>query len=92
MTNVTAITASKTQTQRVLDAFLAGEKLTAKQIAARFDIASPHKIVSNLRFEGYAIYRNKHTDTRGRVKHKYRLGAPSRSLIAAGYRALAAGI
>jgi len=92
MTNVTAITASKTQTQRVLDALLAGEKLTAKQIAARFDIASPHKIVSNLRFEGYAIYRNEHTDTKGRVKHKYRLGTPSRSLIAAGYRALAAGI
>lgn len=92
MTNVTAITASKTQTQRVLDVFLAGEKLTAKQIAARFDIASPHKVVSLLRFEGYAIYRNKHTDTKGRVKHKYRLGAPSRSLVAAGYRALAAGI
>jgi ribonucleotide reductase alpha subunit len=31
-------------------------------------------------------------DTKGRVKHKYRLGTPSRSLVAAGYRALAAGI
>ena len=92
MINVTATTASKTQSQRVLDALLNGEKLTAKQIAAHFDIASPHKVVSLLRFEGYAIYRNKHTDTKGRVKHKYRLGAPSRSLIAAGYRALAAGI
>ena len=81
-----------TQTQRVLEALLAGNELTAKQISARFGVASPTKVVSLVRQEGYAVYLNKHTDTKGRVTHKYRIGKPSRKLIAAGYRALAAGI
>ena len=81
-----------TQTKRVLEALLSGQALTAKQIAARFNVASPTKIVSLVRQEGYAVYLNKHTDTKGRVTHKYRIGKPSRKLIAAGYRALAAGI
>jgi predicted ArsR family transcriptional regulator len=81
-----------TQTKRVLEALLAGNELTAKQIASRFGIASPTKVVSLVRQEGYAVYLNKHTDTKGRVTHKYRIGKPSRKLIAAGYRALAAGI
>ena len=81
-----------TQTKRVLESLLAGNELTAKQIAARFGVASPTKVVSLVRQEGYAVYLNKHTDTKGRVTHKYRIGKPSRKLIAAGYRALAAGI
>jgi predicted ArsR family transcriptional regulator len=81
-----------TQTKRVLEALLAGHQLTAKQISSRFGIASPTKVVSLVRQEGYAVYLNKHTDTKGRVTHKYRIGKPSRKLIAAGYRALAAGI
>ena len=81
-----------TQTKRVLEALLAGNELTAKQISARFGVASPTKIVSLVRQEGYAVYLNKHTDTKGRVTHKYRIGKPSSKLIAAGYRALAAGI
>ena len=85
-------TSTMTQTKRVLAALQAGEELTAKQIAARFRIASPSKVVSNIRYEGHAVYLNKHTDTKGRVTHKYRIGKPSRKLIAAGYRALAMGI
>lgn len=81
-----------TQTKRVLEALLAGNELTAKQISARFGVASPTKIISLVRQEGHAVYLNKHTDTKGRVTHKYRIGKPSRKLIAAGYRALAAGI
>jgi len=81
-----------TQTDRVLAALQNGETLTAKQIAARFGIASPTKIVSLLRYEGFPIYRNKHTDTKGRVTHKYRLGKASRKIVAAGYRALAMGV
>jgi len=85
-------TSTMTQTKRVLAALQAGEELTSKQIAARFRIASPTKVVSNIRYEGHAVYLNKHTDTKGRITHKYRIGKPSRKLIAAGYRALAMGI
>lgn len=81
-----------TQTDRVLNALQAGEALTAKQISARFGIASPTKVVSLLRYEGFPIYRNKHTDTKGRVTHKYRLGKASRKIVSAGYRALAMGL
>jgi len=40
--------------------------------------------------KGFAIFANQHTDTKGRSKTFYRLGTPPRSVVAAGYRALAA--
>lgn len=86
------MTNTKTQAQRVLEVLKTGEKLTAKQIAYRFNIASPHKILSNLRFEGYAVHFAEHTDTKGRVKNKYSLRKPSREVIAAGYKALASSM
>lgn len=81
-----------TKQNRVLEALQSGEQLTAKQIAARFNVKNPTATISNLRFEGYAVYANKHTDTKGRVSTKYRLGKPSREIVAAGYRALALGL
>ena len=64
------MTNTKTQAQRVLEVLKTGEKLTAKQIAYRFNIASPHKILSNLRFEGYAVHFAEHTDTKGHTNQK----------------------
>lgn len=81
-----------TKTGKLLEALQSGEKLTAKQIGARFGIANPTATVSNLRFQGYAIYLNNHVDTKGRETQKYRLGTPSRRLVAAGYKAMAAGL
>ena len=69
-----------------------GEQLTAKQLAARYDIGNPHDAVYQLRMEGYPIYCNKHKDSKGRVTHKYRFGTPSRKVIAAGYKAIAMGL
>ena len=83
----------KTQFEKLHTALvLNGEKLTAKQISARYNIANPHDAVYQLRMEGYSIYCNKHTDTKGRVTNKYTFGTPSRKVIAAGYKALAAGL
>lgn len=81
-----------TKQSRLLEALQNGEQLTAKQIAARFGIANPTATVSDLRFAGFAVYANKHVDTKGRVSTKYRLGRPSREVVAAGYRALSMGI
>ncbi len=81
---------NETQATRVLEAFLNGDNLTSKQITARFGIANPRAVVNQLRNMGYAIYLNKHRDTKGRETQKYRLGTPSRKLIAAGYAALGA--
>jgi hypothetical protein len=77
---------------RLLEAFQKGEQLTAKQIATRFSIANPTATVSNLRYSGFAVYANNRTDSNGKVTTKYRLGTPSREIIAAGYRALSLGL
>ena len=77
-----------TQTAKVLEAFQNGEELTGKQIAYRFSVAAPRAVVHHLRKQGYAIYLNKRTDTKGRVKMKYRLGRPTRAIVAAGIAAL----
>ena len=79
-----------TKSQALLEAFQNGEQLTAKQITHRFGIANPTATVSDLRLRGgFAIYANEHKDTKGRISTKYRLGSPSRKVVAAGYRALA---
>lgn len=80
-------------TDRVYESLvLKGEELTAKQIAARYNVANPYNTIYTLRMEGYPIYLNQRTDSKGRVTQKYRLGTPSRKLIAAGYKALAANL
>ena len=79
-----------TKQSRVLEALQAGEQLTAKQIKARFGVANPTATISDIRYSGFAVYANQHKDTKGRVTTKYRLGRPSRAIVAAGYKALAA--
>jgi len=82
-----------TQKEKLRVAFFKGAELTSKQIRSQFKIASPTKVVSQLRLEdGIAIYANKHTDTKGRVTTKFRMGNPRRAVVAAGYRAIAMGL
>ena len=81
-----------TQVDRVEAALLAGRELTAKQISAQFGVASPRSVISAVRQRGNAVYLNERTDTKGRVTRKYRIGTPSKAVVAAGFRALAAGI
>lgn len=81
-----------TKQGRLLEALRNGEQLTANQIRARFGIANPTATVSDLRFSGFAVYANRRTDTKGRVTTKYRIGTPSRAVVAAGYKALSAGL
>ena len=78
---------------KVLEALMNTDRgLTAAQIEARFGVGNARSTVSALRMNGYAIYANKHTDTKGRTKTFYRLGTPTRKVVAAGYKALAAGL
>lgn len=80
------------QVEKVENALRNGEELTAAQIAARYQVASPRKVVSLVRQRGNAVYLNTRTDGSGRTTRKYRIGTPTASLIAAGYRALAVGL
>jgi len=78
------------QSTRVLNALMDGQELTAKQISARFGAKNPRAVIQNIRFAGYPVYLNQRTNTKGQTKGFYRLGTPSKSVIAAGYKALAA--
>ena len=82
----------ETKQARVLEALQSGEQLTAKQIKARFGVANPTATISDIRFAGYAVYANTHKDSKGRVTTKYRLGRPTREMVAAGYRAMSLGL
>ena len=86
MTNV------ETKSGKLLQALQNGEQLTEGQITQRFGLKNPRASVSALRFQGYAIYANSRKDTKGRETTKYRLGTPSRAIVAAGYKAMALGI
>jgi hypothetical protein len=80
------------QVTKVETALRNGEELTAAQIKARFSVGSPSKVISLVRQRGNAVYLNTRVDGSGRVTRKYRIGTPSAQLVAAGYRALQAGI
>ena len=81
--------ASATKTDKVLTALQEGQEMTSAQISARWDVPNVGAVIQNLRFKGHSVYLNTHTDTKGRVTRKYRMGTPSRRVVAAGYKALA---
>lgn len=81
-----------TQQTRLTEALLNGEQLTVPQMAARFDIVNPTAVISKIRFAGYAVYANSRKNNKGQSVTRYRIGTPTRKVIAAGYRALAAGL
>lgn len=83
---------SSTKEARVLSALQSGEELTSKQIRARFSVANPTAMITTLRYKGFPIYCNETVNSKGQTRNKFRLGTPSRSVVAAGYRARAAGL
>jgi len=76
-----------TRQAKLLTALKNGDTLTAKQISARFNLAHPGSAIRTLREAGYAIYANKTVNSKGVEKVKYRLGTPSRAMVAAAYKA-----
>ena len=81
--------ATATKTDKVLTALQEGQEMTSAQISARWDVPNVGAVIQNLRFKGHSVYLNTHTDTKGRVTRKYRMGTPSKRVVAAGYKALA---
>jgi hypothetical protein len=79
-------------TQRVLIALEMGQVFTPAQIAARFNVANPSALVNALRQQGFPVYGNRTVLADGTRTTKYRLGTASRSIIAAGYKAIAANL
>ena len=79
-------TTKTTQSAKVATALLAGQELTAKQIAALFRVKNPTAVIAKLRAEGLCIYLNKRTSSYdGQSYSKYKVGTPTKALVAAGY-------
>lgn len=71
---------------------LDGEVLSASQISKRFGIRNPRATVSEIRYAGFPVYANTRVAGNGVRVTEYKHGKASRKLVAAGYRALAAGL
>ena len=84
------MTTSVTKTAKVIAALENGTELTGKQIEARYSVGNARALISSIRMQGYPVYLNKRVSTfDGETYSKYRLGTPTRSVVAAGYQALA---
>lgn len=62
-----------------------GNTVTAKEIKGKFGLANPHDAVRYLRSQGYCVYANPVTLWDGTPSTKYRIGSPSKAMIAAAY-------
>jgi hypothetical protein len=78
-----------TKQAKVLNALKEGKALTSADIRNRYKAGNPQAVIQALRFAGNPIYLNEVKSSTGRKSMKYRLGTPSKAIIAAGYRAMA---
>jgi hypothetical protein len=82
----------ETKTYKLFTALQAGERLTQSEANKRFGIKNISAEVSRVRQHGFAVYRKNRVAGNGVQVVEYVMGTPSQELVAAGYRALAAGI
>ena len=68
---------------KFLNALLRGESVTWKQAQSKFNLSSPRAVVDKIREEGHCVYINKN-----KSGTYYRIGTPSKAIIAAGFAAL----
>ena len=86
-------TTTTTKATKVIAALENGTELTAKQISSRYGVKNARALISSLRMQGYPVYLNKRVSSfDGQTYSKYRLGTAPRSVVAAGYRAIAQGV
>ena len=81
----------ETKTHKVFTRLQAGESLTESK-ARKLGVGNLRAEVSRIRQSGFAVYANSRRAGNGVNVTEYRIGKPSRKLVAAGYRALAAGL
>ena len=70
-----------TQYEKLMGFFKSGKEITAKQAAGLFKVTNLAARVSELRSQGHSIYTNKTKNG----KTAYRLGKPSRHMVALAY-------
>ncbi len=71
------------KTQKVLNLLQSGKDVAWKTLRQKFDLRSPTSMIGKLRNQGIMIYTNK-----SKSGVSFRIGTPSKAVIAAGQRAL----
>jgi hypothetical protein len=82
----------ETKTFKLFSAMQQGETVTASQAEKRFGIKNIRAEASRIRNAGFAVYANQRVAGNHVRVTEYRIGKPSRKLIAAGYKAMALGL
>lgn len=82
----------ETKTFKLFEALYQGEAVTAAQASKRFGIKNIAAEASRIRQAGYAVYANTRVAGNNAKVTEYVIGKPSRKVIAAGYKAIAAGL
>lgn len=67
---------------KLLNHLQAGHELTAKQITGTFGLKNAGRAVHYLRGQGHCIYANRVTLSDGSESTKYRIGKPSKRMVA----------
>ena len=84
------MTTKTSTTAKVIAALQRGTELTAKQIESRYNVANARALISSIRMQGYSVYLNKRVSSfDGETYSKYRMGTPTRAVVAAGRAAQA---
>ena len=67
---------------KLLNYLNTGAEVTARQISGSFGLKNPHGAIHELRNQGHCIYSNKAVLSDGSQTVKYRIGKPSRRMVA----------
>ena len=82
----TAKTAAVSKTAKLETFLKTGASVTPKQITSRFGLKNPHAAIAELRQSGVCVYSNVATMSDGTKATKYRIGTPSKAMVAAAAR------
>lgn len=75
--------------ERILRYLKDGNELTEAQARRKFGIKNVSARISDIRYDlGYAVYNNERRGRNGRTYRSYRLGTPTRQVVAAGQAAI----
>ena len=67
---------------KLLSYLYTGAEVTARQIQGSFGLKNPHGAIHSLREQGHCIYSNKAVLADGTETTKYRVGKPTRRMVA----------
>lgn len=77
---------------KLLKYLQSGAAVTSKQIAGSFGLKNPGRAIHALREQGHCIYSNASTLSNGTVTTKYRIGTPTRRMVAVANAVLGASV